>query len=198
MTKLPYIPYFSYGEKLPVLEHGTGDPAGLGYAYETLAALLANRLESVERLLDDRAGFVREAVERKTARRPTVFISYSHKDAVWKDRLLAHLSPLRDQVAFKVWDDAQVVAGSDWYAQLQENIDRAHIAIALVSADYLASAWGEGVELPRPVAARGEAGAAPAAGHRPPLRLAGAALAAPASGLPARRGVAVGQVRERG
>ncbi|MBK7439722.1 MAG: hypothetical protein IPI77_23995 [Saprospiraceae bacterium] len=25
LTKLPYIPYFSYGEKLPVIEQGTND-----------------------------------------------------------------------------------------------------------------------------------------------------------------------------
>jgi len=39
-TKIPYITYFSFGEKLPVIEQGTNDPAGLGYAYETLTALL--------------------------------------------------------------------------------------------------------------------------------------------------------------
>jgi cellulose biosynthesis protein BcsQ len=33
-TKIPYVAYFSFGEKLPVLEEGTVDPAGLGYAYE--------------------------------------------------------------------------------------------------------------------------------------------------------------------
>jgi hypothetical protein len=35
LTKIPYIPYFSFGENLPVLEQGTSDPTGLGYAYET-------------------------------------------------------------------------------------------------------------------------------------------------------------------
>lgn len=62
-TKLPYIPYYSFGEKLPVIEQGTSDPTSLGYAYETLAALIANQLESVEKLLTERSDFIRLAVK---------------------------------------------------------------------------------------------------------------------------------------
>ncbi len=66
-TKIPYIPYFSFGEKLAVIEQGTTDPAGLGYAYETLAAMIANNLESVEQLLINRAEFVRTASRSEVA-----------------------------------------------------------------------------------------------------------------------------------
>jgi hypothetical protein len=52
ITKIPYIPYFSFGEKLAVLEQGTTDPQGLGYAYETLSALIAHQLESSEQLME--------------------------------------------------------------------------------------------------------------------------------------------------
>jgi CO dehydrogenase nickel-insertion accessory protein CooC1 len=62
ITKIPYIPYFSFGEKLAVLERGTLDPGSLGYAYETLAALIANKLESVEQLLRSRSEIVRSAI----------------------------------------------------------------------------------------------------------------------------------------
>ena len=58
LTKIPYIAYFSFGEKLPVIDQGTNDPAGLGYAYENLAALIANNLENVELLLHNRSKFV--------------------------------------------------------------------------------------------------------------------------------------------
>lgn len=67
MTKIPYVPYFSFGERLAVIEQGTTDPAGLGYAYETLAAMIANNLESVEQLLDNRAEFVRTASRSEAA-----------------------------------------------------------------------------------------------------------------------------------
>jgi nucleoside phosphorylase/cellulose biosynthesis protein BcsQ len=60
-TKIPYVPYFSFGEELAVLKQGTRDPSGLGYAFETLAALIANKVESVELLRDDRSNFIRQA-----------------------------------------------------------------------------------------------------------------------------------------
>jgi cellulose biosynthesis protein BcsQ len=58
-TKIPYVSYFSFGEKLPVIEHGTSDPSGLGYAYESLAALISHNLESVELLFEDREDYIR-------------------------------------------------------------------------------------------------------------------------------------------
>ena len=41
VTKIPYVALFSYGEKLPVLTHGTSDPDGPGYYYERVANLRA-------------------------------------------------------------------------------------------------------------------------------------------------------------
>lgn len=63
LTKLPYVPYFSYGEKLPVIEQGTADPQGLGYAIETISALLAHDLEGAKLLADNRTEYVRRAVK---------------------------------------------------------------------------------------------------------------------------------------
>jgi MinD-like ATPase involved in chromosome partitioning or flagellar assembly len=58
LTKIPYLPYFSFGEKLPVIEQGVTDPAGLGYAYESLAALIANNLTNVDRLYSSRDQYI--------------------------------------------------------------------------------------------------------------------------------------------
>lgn len=41
---IPYIPFWSFGEGLPVVTEGTGNPSSLGFAYELLARLLTNRL----------------------------------------------------------------------------------------------------------------------------------------------------------
>lgn len=60
-TKLPYISYFSFGERLAVYEQASTDPAGLSYAYETLAALLATNLEFVDDLLTNRSGLIAKA-----------------------------------------------------------------------------------------------------------------------------------------
>jgi cellulose biosynthesis protein BcsQ len=61
LTKIPYTPYFSFGESLPVVEQGTTDPAGLGYAYETVTGLIGNNLQNSELLLSNRDEFVRLA-----------------------------------------------------------------------------------------------------------------------------------------
>jgi cellulose biosynthesis protein BcsQ len=43
--RIPYVPFWSFGEELPVIEEGTTDPYSLGRAYEVLARFLAARLD---------------------------------------------------------------------------------------------------------------------------------------------------------
>lgn len=43
-TKLPYVAYFSFGEKLPVLRQGLSDPESLGYALNSVARLIESEL----------------------------------------------------------------------------------------------------------------------------------------------------------
>ena len=59
LTKIPYTAYFSFGEGLPVIEQGTTDPTGLGFAYETIAAVIGNELQNADVLLSNRDEFVR-------------------------------------------------------------------------------------------------------------------------------------------
>jgi MinD-like ATPase involved in chromosome partitioning or flagellar assembly len=59
LTKIPYTPYFSFGEGLPVIEQGTTDPTGLGFAYETIAAVIGNELQYADLLLSNRDDFIR-------------------------------------------------------------------------------------------------------------------------------------------
>ncbi|MEV4617419.1 effector-associated domain EAD1-containing protein [Asanoa sp. NPDC049573] len=43
-TKLPYVAYFGFGEKLAVLLQGISDPDSLGYAVNSIATLIRSRL----------------------------------------------------------------------------------------------------------------------------------------------------------
>ena len=43
--RIPYVPFWSFGEQLPVLLEGSRDTSSISYAYELLARLLANRLD---------------------------------------------------------------------------------------------------------------------------------------------------------
>ena len=142
------FPNFSFGEKLPVLEQGTIDPAGLGYAYETLAALIANNLESVELLQGDRGGYIRLASKRRSKSKTKSFISYHHKDEEWKDHLLTHLRVLQKRGIIDLWDDHRIRPGHNWYVAIKKALDSASVALLLVSADFLASEFLLNEEIP--------------------------------------------------
>ncbi len=60
-VKIPYTPVWSFGERLPVLEEGTADPESLGFALETLAALLAHKLAHTDVLVRNRDSFLAAA-----------------------------------------------------------------------------------------------------------------------------------------
>ncbi len=72
-------------------------------------------------------------------RQRSVFISYSHKDEEWKDRLVQHLSVLGDESGFDVWDDRRIGGGQDWKAEIERAILAADVAVLLVSVDFLTS-----------------------------------------------------------
>ncbi len=42
-----------------------------------------------------------------------IFISYSHVDEEWKDRLVKHLKVLQLEGIFDVWDDRRIVLDGD-------------------------------------------------------------------------------------
>jgi tetratricopeptide (TPR) repeat protein len=89
--------------------------------------------------------------------RKTVFISYSHRDEEWKDRLTSHLSGVLGKSSYELFDDRRIRAGDDWYAEFEKAIDSAAVAILLISADYLSSEFISKDEVPR-LLARREAG----------------------------------------
>ena len=90
------------------------------------------------------------------AERPNVFISYSHKDEVWKDRVVAHLRVLEMEGALDVWDDRRIGAGHDWRPEIEQAIERAEIAILIVSKNFLTSKFIREQELTKILAGRTE------------------------------------------
>ncbi len=80
---------------------------------------------------------------------PSLFISYSHKDELWKDRLAKQLGVLEREGLLDVWDDRRIRAGVEWLKEIEAAIDRASVAVFLVSADFLTSEFILGKEVPR-------------------------------------------------
>jgi CRISPR-associated Csx14 family protein len=80
--------------------------------------------------------------------RTKVFISYSHKDREFLDRLKVHLAPeIRDSIIDE-WDDTSIKPGERWRTEIDQAIQSTRVAILLVSADFLASKFIATYELP--------------------------------------------------
>lgn len=78
-----------------------------------------------------------------------VFISYSRRDAQYKDKVLQHLRVLETQGLVKTWSDDRIIAGSSWHKELSKELHAASIVILLITANFLTSDFILKEEVPR-------------------------------------------------
>jgi hypothetical protein len=88
------------------------------------------------------------STERPTSSRPTVFISYSHKDENEKNDLLTHLGILEREDLLDLWVDDRIGAGGDWETEIKLAIQQARVAILLITANFLNSPFILDKEVP--------------------------------------------------
>lgn len=69
---------------------------------------------------------------------PVAFISYAHKDKVYFDIFVDYL---KTQSGWEIWTDRNIEIGSGWYKQIQQSINDTDIAVLLVSAYFIDSAF---------------------------------------------------------
>ncbi len=68
---VPYVAHWSFGERLPVVEEDIRHPLTIGYAFETLAGLVGNRLERTDLLVGNRQAYVNTARLRSDVGAPS-------------------------------------------------------------------------------------------------------------------------------
>jgi hypothetical protein len=78
-----------------------------------------------------------------------IFFSYSQTDQQLRDQLDKHLAPLKRESLVETWHDRKLTPGQDFARVIDAELERAHIILLLVSADFIASEYCYGVEMKR-------------------------------------------------
>jgi cellulose biosynthesis protein BcsQ len=124
-TKLPYVAYFSFGEKLPVVTEGTSDPDGLGFVYESLAALLAKDLADAEQIVERRDTYIASNANERLF---DLFIWASEEDYGLAARLKENLISLSP--ALRVFSGPEDAAPGDFIPDIRRKAaETAHAAL---------------------------------------------------------------------
>jgi hypothetical protein len=77
-----------------------------------------------------------------------LFISYSHKDTSWLEKVMPHLSILDAQGLVSAWADQEIKPGERWKERIDAAIGEAEVAVLLVSVNFLTSEFIMKYELP--------------------------------------------------
>jgi hypothetical protein len=51
-------------------------------------------------------------------KRKKVFVSYSHRDSEWLERLQVHLRPLERRGLVELWNDKKIRPGDEWRKEI--------------------------------------------------------------------------------
>lgn len=69
----------------------------------------------------------------------SLFISYSHKDELFRDELCAALTPYERTSELKLWQDTVIVPGHKWEAEILRKLEEADLVVMLLSNDFIKS-----------------------------------------------------------
>ncbi|SDN13325.1 NB-ARC domain-containing protein [Daejeonella rubra] len=80
-----------------------------------------------------------------------IFISYSHEDEIYKEKLEKHLGLLQRNGIIETWNDRKIVAGDEWDKKIKEELENSQIILLLVSVDFLSSDYCYDIEIKKAI-----------------------------------------------
>lgn len=122
-----------------------------GESVDAWGDLISSRLVP-SRLVGLRTGDSRrESSTTRDSARPlagrSVFVSYSHRDERYREKLQTSLAQLQRENLITVWHDRKILPGQEWDREIDRNLENAEIILLLVSPDFLASSYCYGHEM---------------------------------------------------
>jgi tetratricopeptide (TPR) repeat protein len=80
-----------------------------------------------------------------------LFISYSHSDELFKEKLEKHLTLLKRNKIIETWHDRKIIPGQEWDLKIKEELDSADVILLLISIDFLNSDYCYDVEIKKAI-----------------------------------------------
>lgn len=101
-------------------------------------------LDEVEDFIDEESAYIPISKINSTVSKPQlrVFISYAHNDKAFSSILIDGLrrnTKNSKNFIWEIWDDSKIGVGTVWDKEIQDNVQKADVAILLVSSSFLAS-----------------------------------------------------------
>lgn len=79
------------------------------------------------------------------------FISYSHQQSEWRDKLVSSLRPLEESRHITAWHDRKLLPGENWDRVIKKELERSDLILLLVSKAFLNSKYCNDVEVQKAV-----------------------------------------------
>jgi cellulose biosynthesis protein BcsQ len=163
-VKIPQVDYFSFGEKLAVVEQGTSDPEGMGYIYAKLADFLASDFSDIEKFvgIEYYQKKKSEYLASNAASGPIttnasppdhdylydVYVSYPRVAHQWVRELLMptlneYLSDELNRPASIFFDFNETPLGQIWTSNLINTLNRSRTALVIIGGNEFQDKFSE-------------------------------------------------------
>lgn len=137
-TTIPYVPFWSFGERISIVEDPTSDPSSINFCIENIAGLLAHKLGQTRLLSDSRDDYVASA-KRLTRNQDeyAIFLSYPSNLSRTAESLKQSFE--RKGMTTKIFNELSTEVPFE--VQIKEALERARHCVVLLDERSGSSRW---------------------------------------------------------